>query len=141
MLEAEEACSSNHIPRDFLPGPDLTQDQAFDRMAACTEESLANLDIPMSDRIALTEEDMERQAREAQRRTLIDRQTEPAKAVEVDQYNLAEAITFTQTGYFYPGMPEKRQRQLAAIIAEGTPDIVHPNTPGAASTSTTLFLC
>ena len=40
MLEAEEACSSNHIPQDFLPGPDLTQDQAFDRMAACTEESL-----------------------------------------------------------------------------------------------------
>ena len=100
-----------------------------------------NLDIPMSDRIALTEEDMERQAREAQQCTLINRQTEPAKAVEADQYNLAEAITFAQTGYFYPGMSEKRQRQLAAIIAEGTPDIVHPNTPGAASTSTTPFLC
>ena len=125
MLEGEEAYDNNHIPKNFFPGPNLTRKQAFDGMAARAEETLTNLDIPISDRVVLTEEDIERQASEAQRRTLIDRQTQSAEADEAERYDLAEVITFAQTGYFYLGMPEKRQRQLAVIIAKGTPDIVH----------------
>ena len=106
MFEVE-AFGNNHIPQNFLPGPNLTHEQAFDGMAACSEEILASLDIPISDRVTLTEEEIDRQTSEARRQSLINQQTKPAEADKADQYDLAEVVTFTQTGYFYPGMPEK----------------------------------
>ena len=44
MFEVEEAFGNNHIPQNFLPGPNLMREQAFDGMAARSEEILASLD-------------------------------------------------------------------------------------------------
>ena len=110
MLDAEEDTGNIHIPQYLIPGPGLSQQEAFDRMAESAEESLESLGIPITDRLVLNEEDRERQAGEAQRRIHIDSQTAPMEAAEADRFDLAEAVAIVPQGFFYPGMPELKQR-------------------------------
>jgi hypothetical protein len=134
-------CPCNYIPQNFLPGPGLSREEAFTRMEASAREKLAKLGLPIPDDLMMTLEDRDREIGENTRRSSIERQTTPVEAAEKDSYELAEAVALAPPGYFYPGMPETRQRQLAAIISAATPQIVDQNTPGTASTSTARFLC
>jgi hypothetical protein len=105
-------------------------------MVESAREKLANLGIPISDKQTLTDEDRNGHSSEIHHRTLIDSQTTPADAREAEQFDLMEAVTFVPMGYFHPGMTEMKQKQLAAIISTGTPQVVNHNTPGIASTFT-----
>lgn len=143
MLEAG-MYEDNYIPSGFLPGPGLSREEAFNRMAAGADANLANLaicGIPIPDQLALVYEDTGIRDSESQRRTQVDRQKTPEEAREVDCFDLAETVTQLPMGYFYPGMPEARQRQLAAVISAGTPQIIDQNTPGMASSSSSNNPC
>ena len=131
---------SNFIPQNFLPSPRLSKEEDWKKMTASVKVSLQKLGIPISDQ-TLTKEDRTRLNNKCHHRTLIDSQVTPADAKEVEQFDQAEALTYADPGYFHPGMPEGRQRQLAAIISVSTPQIANQNTPGIASTSTASFLC
>ena len=131
----------NFIPSNFLPGPGLSKEEAFLRLTASAEEKLTKLGIPIPNLHTLTTEDRIIENNETDRRAMIDSQTSPVEATEVERYELAEAAVYLPPGYFYPGMSETRQRQLAAIISVGTPQVVNHNTPGTASTSTARLLC
>lgn len=128
--------ASNYVPRNFLPGPGLSPEEAFNRMAASAEEKLANLGVSVPDPHTLTHEDGTSEDSESRRRLQVDRQVSPAEANDSDRYDLAEAVAQFPPGYFHPEMSVSRERQLAAIISAGTPDVVNHNTPGMASTST-----
>jgi len=141
MLEADND-ETNYIPRNFLPGPGLSPEEAFKRMTADAKQKLADLGMPIPSHSELSREDRDCQTMEDQRRTDMlvgSRQSTLEEAAEADRFELAEAVTFSPAGYFYPGMPDTRQKQLDAIISAGTPDIVDQNTPGMASTSTVNF--
>ena len=75
------------------------------------------------------------------RRALFNTETSLTEKREAEQFDLAESLIMVLPGYFHPGMLPERKRQMAAIISTGTPNIVNLNTPGVASTSTTLALC
>jgi hypothetical protein len=141
VMRDEEDDSSSYIPQNFLPGPGLSREEAFDRMEASAREKMAKLGVPIADDLMMTLEDRDRESVENMRRSSIDRQTSPAEETEKDRYELAEAVAMVSPGYFYPGMPETKQKQLAAIISAGTPQIINQNTPGTASTSTARHLC
>lgn len=135
---------NNFIPPGFLPGPGLSREEAFRRMELGAEENLARLacqGAALPDHYALQRENETEHDNEYRRRTQMDRQKTPEEAKEAERYDLAEAVAMLPNGYFSPEMPETRQRQLAAIIAAGTPQIVDPNTPGIASTSTASYPC
>jgi hypothetical protein len=127
--------SSNYVPQNFLPGPGLSPEEAFNKMAAIAGEKLANLGIPIPGPHTMLLEERNSQDGEASRRVMIDRQVSPAEAAESERYDLAESVSQFPSGYFHPEMPDSRRRQLAAIISAGTPEIVNQNTPGIASTS------
>jgi len=136
MLDGTDDADGNFAPPGFLPGPGLSPEEAFNKMTASAEEKLAKLGVPIPSPHALTHDDRNSQDSEARRRTLINRQASPAEASESDRYSLAEDVSQFPQGYFHPGMSDLRERQLAAIISAGTPQIVDHNTPGLASTST-----
>jgi hypothetical protein len=138
--------SDNYIPQGFLPGPGLSREEAFRRMTAGAEKNLVNLavqGIPIPNPAELTNVDWENRTSEDHRRARArdDRQKTPEEASEAERFDLAEAVVQLPSGYFYPGMPETRQRQLAAVISAGTPQIVDHNTPGIASTSAASNQC
>ena len=141
MPDASEPWKDNFLPRNFLPGPGLSREEAFRKWMDCAEESLSALDIPYPDELIPSVEDLANREREEKRRTLINAKTNPTGKREAEQFELAESLIMVLPGYFHPGMSEERRRQLAAIIVTGTPNIVNINTPGVASTSTTLALC
>jgi hypothetical protein len=141
MLEADDVLN-DYIPQTFLPGPGLSPEEAFNRMKVGAEQNLADLGLTIPSESELTHEDRDCQAMEDQWRTSMlvgSRQSTPEEAAEAERFELAEVVSFSPPGYFYPGMPDMRQKQLAAIISAGTPDIVDQNTPGMASTSTANF--
>jgi hypothetical protein len=72
---------------------------------------------------------------------MINHQTAPAAAREMESYELAEAVNALPQGYFHPGMSEEKQRQLAVTISASALQSDNRNTPGAASTSMASFLC
>jgi hypothetical protein len=131
----------NLIPSSFLPGPGLSREEAYNRMVAGAGENLVNLGIAIPDQQAQAFGDMASWNGEQQRRAQVNRQKTPEEARVAERYDLAEAVAQLPVGYFYPGMPEARQKQLAAIIAAGTPQIINHNTPGMAGTSTASNLC
>ena len=141
MPDMDITWESNFIPRHFLPGPGLSREEAFRKWMESAEEGLKVLDTPYPDEQDPSVEDLANRDREMKRRTLFSAETSPTEKREAEQFDLAEALIMVLPGYFHPGMPTERQRQLAAIISTGTPNIVNLNTPGVASTSTTLALC
>jgi len=134
MLELEDL--EYGVPRNFLPGPGLSPEEAFNKMKACAGQKLAEAGMHIPFERELTYEDVDSHVFESQRRMLVDREVTPEEAAEADRFDLAEAVASSPAGYFYPGMPDARQRQLSTIISAGTPDIIDQNTPGMASTST-----
>jgi len=65
----------------------------------------------------------------------------PAECAEANNYDLAETLLILAMGYFHPGMPELKKKQLAAILSVYSPQLSNNNTPGAASTSSTNVIC
>jgi len=57
MLDGTDAADSNFFPPDFLPGPGLSQEEAFSKMVASAEEKLAKLGVPIPSPHTLTHED------------------------------------------------------------------------------------
>ena len=128
MLKADGAYGSNFIPQSFIPAKGLSQEDVLIKMVVNAKAALAKLSIPIPDHHTLMETDRKLLNSKTCHCTLINGQSSP-EALDVECYDLAEAITFAPAGYFYPGMPEVRWRQLAATLSVDTPLIINHNTP------------
>ena len=138
MPDEGDIFSSNFIPPNFLPGPGLSKEEAFNKTAASIEAQLAKLGILISVP-QHTEVDRASETNEIHRRSLITAASTEAKEAEL--FVLAEGVSIAPTGYFHPRMDETKHRQLAAIVAAGPPQFNNLYTPGIASTSTASFSC
>lgn len=141
MPDAADNFDSNFVPQNFPSRPGLTSSETFHEIAGIAGKKLEDLGISISKQGGTHIEDLEMQAKEVVRRMRIDGQLAPAERIEADNYDVAETLLILNAGYFFPGMPDLRQRQLAATLSVYISQKPNNTTPGAASNPPTNLIC
>ncbi len=141
MPDAADNFDSNFVPQNFPSRPGLTSSETFHEIAGIAGKKLEDLGISISKQGGTHIEDLETQAKEVVRRMRIDGQLAPAERIEADNYDVAETLLILNAGYFFPGMPDLRQRQLAATLSVYISQKLNNTTPGTASNPPTNLIC
>jgi hypothetical protein len=110
----------NRLPRTDLAGPGLSPEEASANAVAKIVKQLADAGIPLPTPRELTTVDHRTHSEETRRRFDMGpgSGTTWESVLEVEYFVQGEQAAKLPNGYFYPGMPEIRRAQLAAIVPE-----------------------
>lgn len=120
MAGPSNAPRINLVPRTDLAGPGLSPEEASNNSASRIARQLATAGIPLPTLREMTAEDHSIHSKEVQHRLSMGpgSGTTWESVVEAKYLVQGEQRVHLPNGYFYPGMPENRRAQLAAIVPE-----------------------